>query len=175
MKLGKLDSPTDLGIDYHNKTHDVVTWTPPYTLVLTAEIDSIITYSVTMEIEHPPPRYPYNPSVSSDLPPSTSTWTRNLSGDSPRSFIPRYLFPLWLSVTAVNPVGPGYPSSPFRYIPSISTVNCTRLKGGIVWVLVVIWCQKYYCRCGVRRGEHKGGIHWLVMYSIDKYTTVWRF
>ena len=127
---GLLDPPTGVEIDYHNITHQVLRWTPPFTLDLTAYQDDITGYSVTLEMENPPPRDPYDLSVSRDDLPSTSHQSWSVSGQSPQFFFPRYSFPVWLSVRAENPVGLGAPSPLLKYSPPTSPLNCTRLRGG---------------------------------------------
>ena len=129
---GLLDPPTGLEIVHHNATHQVLRWTPPFTLDLTAYEDDITSYSVTLEMESPPPRDPYDLSVSRDLLDSTTTFTWSLSGGSTEFFFPRYAFPVWLSVRAENPVGLGAPSPLLQYSPPTSTEDCTRLKGDVV-------------------------------------------
>jgi hypothetical protein len=125
---GLLDPPTGLEIVHHNATHQVLRWTPPFTLDLTAYEDDITGFSVTLEMQSPPPRDPYDLSVSRDLLDATTTFTWSLSGTSPEFFFPRYAFPVWLSVRAENPVGPGAPSPLLHYSPPTSTEDCTRLK-----------------------------------------------
>ncbi|CAI8007690.1 hypothetical protein GBAR_LOCUS5340 [Geodia barretti] len=125
---GLLDPPTALEIVHHNATHQVLRWTPPFTLDLTAYEDDITGYSVTLEMESPPPRDPYDLSVSRDLLDSTTNFTWSLSGTSTEFFFPRYAFPVWLSVRAENPVGLGAPSPLLHYSPPTSTGDCTRLK-----------------------------------------------
>ena len=134
---GLLDPPSGLEIDYHNITHQVLSWTPPFTLDLTAYQDDITGYSVTLEMENPPPHDPYNFSVFRDDLPSTSHQSWSVSGQSPQFFFPRYSFPVWLSVTAENPVGLGAPSPLLKYPPPTSPHNCTRLRGAIVQISVI--------------------------------------
>ena len=150
---GLLDPPTGLEIVHHNSTHQVLRWTPPFSLDLTAYVDDITGYSVTLEMESPPPRDPYDLSVSRDLLDATTTFTWSLSGGSTEFFFPRYSFPVWLSVRAENPVGPGAPSPLLQYSPPTSTEDCTKLKGDVVgslckWYLMCLRLSHY--RFGVR-------------------------
>ena len=149
---GLLDPPTGVEIDYHNITHQVLRWTPPFTLDLTAYQDDITSYSVTLEMENPlHPCDPYDLSVFRDDLSSTSHQSWSVSGQSPQFFFPRYSFPVWLSVRAENPVGLGAPSPLLKYSPLTSPLNCTRLRGegirsgtGSMWsngLTLQMWCQ----------------------------------
>ena len=131
---GLLDPPSGLEIDYHNTTHQVLRWTPPFTLDLTAFEVDITGYSVTLEMENPPPCDPYDFSVSRDDLPSTSNQSWSVSGQSPQFFFPRYSFPVWLSVRAENPVGLGAPSPLLKYSAPTSPHSCTRIRGGVALV-----------------------------------------
>ena len=121
---GLLDPPTDLRTEYFNSTHQVLRWTDPFTLDLTASEDDITGYSVTVVMEDPPPSPPY-PS-SHHLPTHTSNQTQSIT--PPEFHFPHYLFPVWLSVRAENPVGLGAPSLLLQYSPS-TPENCLRLRG----------------------------------------------
>ncbi|CAI8028078.1 hypothetical protein GBAR_LOCUS15998 [Geodia barretti] len=92
---------------------------------MTAYEDDITGYSVTLEMENPPPRDPYNLTVSRDLLDSTTNQTWSLPGHSSEFFFPRYTFPVWLSVRAESPVGPGAPSPLLQYSPPTSSGTCT--------------------------------------------------
>ena len=133
---GLLDPPTDLRTEYFNSTHQVLRWTDPFTLDLTASKDHITGYSVTVVMEDPPPSPPY-PS-SHHLPTHTSNQTQSIT--SPEFHFPHYLFPVWLSVRAKNPVGLGAPSLLLQYSPS-TLENCLRLKG------VLYYCTLCGCVC----------------------------
>ena len=129
---GLLETPTSLEIAHDNATHQVLKWTPPFTLNLTAYEDDITGYLVTLEVKNPLPRDPYNLTVSRDLVDSTTNQTWSLPGHASEFFFPRYAFPVWLSVRAESPVGPGAPSALLQYSPPTSSGTCTRLKGYVV-------------------------------------------
>ena len=133
---GLLDPPTDLRTEYFNSTHQVLRWTDPFTLDLTASEDDITGYSVTVVMEDPPPSPPY-PS-SHHLPTHTSNQTQSIT--PPEFHFPHYLFPVWLSVRAKNPVGLGAPSLLLKYSPS-ALENCLRLKG------ILYYCTLCGCVC----------------------------
>ena len=136
---GLLEPPPNLEIGYHNATHQVLRWSPPFTLDLTAYEEDITGYSVTQEMESPPPRDPYDLSVSRDNLSSTSNETWSLPGHSLEFFFPRFSFPVWLSVRGENPVGLGAPSPPLQYSPPS---NCTGLKGAPVSLSAMCVCSK---------------------------------
>lgn len=123
--IGLLDPPTSLEIDYHNVTHQVLKWIPPFTLDLTAYGNDITGYLVRLVMESPPPRDPYNLSISIDHLTTTNNQTWSVLSHFLKFFFPRYAFPVWLSVSAENPVGPGTPSPLLKYFP---LDNCTRLN-----------------------------------------------
>jgi hypothetical protein len=145
---GLLGPPTGLETVYHSSTHEALRWTDPFSLNLTDSPDDITGYSVTVTMESPPPRPPYDPSVSRDQLTATTnqTWRLYLPPLFP---FPRYSFPVWLTVRAENPVGLGAPSLPLRYSPP-PLDSCLRLGGGLdsanvgvtgEGVVFQTWCQ----------------------------------
>jgi hypothetical protein len=122
---GLLGPPTGLETVFNSSIYQALRWTDPFSLNLTDSPDDITGYSVTVTMESPPPRPPYDPSVSRDQLTATTnqTWRLYLPPLFP---FPRYSFPVWLTVRAENPVGLGAPSLPLRYSPP-PLDSCLRL------------------------------------------------
>ena len=123
----------------HNYTHDILKWQDPPTLNLTAHEPDIMAYSVTLIIQQPPPLFPY------DSPPSPANFTSHSfvinSSDSKSQFpFLRYAFPVWFTVSAVNPSGPGQMSQQFT---TQLHNNCTRIIGGEEYVSCVLLLHVY--------------------------------
>ena len=128
---GLLDAPTALRTTNHTSTHDVLMWEDPYTMNLTAIEPDITGYTITIIMKDPPPSYPYDLSVTLDQLTGTSNQTVTLRSGSQQFPFPRYTFPVWLSVSAENPVGRGKRSEYLKNIAEIPD-GCMRIHGETV-------------------------------------------
>ena len=124
---GLLEAPTALETEQFNSTHNVLRWTASFTLDLTDILHDISGYTVTVTMEHPPPQHPYDLSLTLEQLNQTVNQTYHISHSGRASF-PRYAFPVWLSVSAENPVGQGATSLPLKYTPP-TPEGCLRLYG----------------------------------------------
>ena len=119
-------------------------WEDPYTLDLTDPGPDITAYTVTIVMEHPPPLFPYDHSVTRAELAVTSSQTFSVSSaedqqqaeDQQRFLFLRYAFPVWLSVSAENAAGLGEMSQYHKYSKQPQS-DCMRISGE--WTYVPVW------------------------------------
>ena len=123
-------------------------WEDPYTLDLTSPGPDITGYTVTVIMEHPPPLFPYNHSVTLAQLAATSSQTFSVSSaedqqqaeDQQRFPFLRYAFPVWLSVRAENTAGLGDMSQYLKYTNQPQS-DCMRISGECMYQY--IWSYVY--------------------------------
>ena len=108
-------------------------WEDPFTLNLTDIEPDITGYTITIIVEDPPPIYPYDLSVTLDQLTGTSNQTVTIGSGSQQFPVPRYRFPVWLSVSVENPVGLGERSEYLKYTAEIPD-DCMRIHGETIWM-----------------------------------------
>ena len=132
---GLLDAPSALRTAQLNSTHYLLLWEDPYTLNLTDIEPDVTGYTINIIMEDPPPSYPYDLSVTLDQLTGTRNQTVTIGSGSRQFPFPRYTFPVWLSVSAENPVGLGERSEYLKYAAERPD-DCMRIHGEAMYMYI---------------------------------------